>query len=170
MAATNIAGGSRLSSPVQPKTPAAAAAARLQLNHTKQCRIATATAMTQPRRLKLPIPVTIITGALGVGKTTAICTLLQVGQHHLHSSNAASAQLHNKINQNKTPNSMQQHLSCITNSITVQGNLLHPCSCYILDQHDIWNSHNHRAPPAAQNYPAAGLAHRTSQAMRSGAS
>uniref|UniRef100_A0A383VMH9 CobW/HypB/UreG nucleotide-binding domain-containing protein n=1 Tax=Tetradesmus obliquus TaxID=3088 RepID=A0A383VMH9_TETOB len=38
--------------------------------------------MTQPRRLKLPIPVTIITGALGVGKTTAICTLLQNKPSH----------------------------------------------------------------------------------------
>jgi hypothetical protein len=28
------------------------------------------------RRLKLPIPTTIITGSLGVGKTTALCNLV----------------------------------------------------------------------------------------------
>lgn len=36
-----------------------------------------AAAMSHTRKLKLPIPVTIITGALGVGKTTTICSLLQ---------------------------------------------------------------------------------------------
>jgi hypothetical protein len=147
-------------SPAQPKTPAAAAAAaaaRLQLHHTKKARLAVTAAMTQPRRLKLPIPVTIITGALGVGKTTAICTLLQVRQHGRHNScslttSACCSELTN----------IRRHTAAISHSITAEGKLLQSSAvtcCQLLTSVTPCSLSPHHTP-----------SHRTNQLMMFGAS